>query len=62
MARTCSSCNHYEAITGEPAAGWCRFMARNNLPFWMESHTTDIEKMGADVRATDGAECPVHEF
>jgi len=62
MARTCSSCNHYEAISGEPAAGWCKFMDRTNLPFWMEKYKTAIEKMGAAVMATDGEDCPAHDI
>ncbi len=56
MTQQCSKCNHYEALPDEPAAGWCHFLDRNSLPFWLERNK-QIASRGSDVMANDGGEC-----
>lgn len=53
----CSECKHYNPIKGDPAAGWCEFIANMPVPFWIEKYRSAVEKNGADVIATDGQEC-----
>lgn len=55
--KQCQNCKHYNALTGDPPAGWCEFIANTAVPFWIESHRGAVEKNGADVLATDGADC-----
>ncbi len=59
----CSECRHYHALKGDdPAAGWCEFIVNENVPFWMEARRLEIDRMGADVLATDGAECAAFDL
>lgn len=59
MTQRCDTCIHYLAVSGQPPAGWCVFMANTNLPFWLERFlaTQQAVRKGDDVLADDGAEC-----
>lgn len=56
--KQCKECKYYDPLkSGDPPAGWCTFIADGTAPFWMENYRTAIDKLGADVMATDGEEC-----
>ena len=54
----CSNCTYYEPLkSGDPPAGWCEFISRDAVPFWMDKNRAAIDRLGADVLATDGTNC-----
>lgn len=58
MPQQCSNCRHYNPLkSGEPPAGWCEFTLETDLPFWMAARRLEVDRLGADVVATDGAQC-----
>lgn len=61
MNKQCGNCAYYEAIAGEPPAGYCRFMGRASIPFWMSRLRTRAESVGSDVLATDGENCDAYK-
>ncbi len=61
VVKKCQNCKRYNPVKGEPPAGWCLFIAQEDVPFWMQNYTTAIEKLGADVMGDDGADCPAFQ-
>jgi hypothetical protein len=55
---TCQECAHYDPLkSGEPPAGWCEFIYNSEVPFWMKRKRIEIDRLGADVLASDGEDC-----
>lgn len=60
MTKSCGTCNFYEALKGEPPAGYCYFVEFRTLPFWMgstEAMTVLRRLPGSDVTPDAGANC-----
>lgn len=54
----CADCYHYCPLkSGEPPVGWCEFTSNTSLPFWLDIRRNLVDRLGADVAATDGEEC-----
>lgn len=58
MTKNCGSCKFYEPLKGEPPAGYCEFVERPTLPFWMEVSMDKVRAIrGNDVTPDQGTEC-----
>lgn len=55
--KRCADCYYYNPVAGDPPAGWCEFTTIVKLPFWMEKRRLNVDRLGADVMAEDGADC-----
>ena len=60
--KQCRNCKHYNAVRGDPPAGWCEFILNVPVPFWIENYRHAVEKNGADVLATDGGDCSAFAY
>lgn len=58
MTKSCGTCKFYDALKGEPPAGWCEFVEHPVLPFWMDDEINTLRRLkGGDVVPTDGVNC-----
>lgn len=62
MSKSCGTCFHYAPLKGEPPAGYCEFVERPVLPFWMDKEITAVRAIkGNDVVPADGADCDAYQ-
>lgn len=62
MTKSCETCFHYTPLKGEPPAGYCEFVERPLLPFWMDKEITAVRAIkGNDVVPTDGVDCDAYQ-